>query len=260
MNFTAAETDAQQFVNGFAQGFANQAARVKAIEVRIKERIATAQPSTTPEQAAQIANGIGYTSSSGLVASIGASSNDFESMALGTGYQAGLTGKEPLYTPEAMNGAVNDYANIKKASLAQPAKPAPTNEPAVTKNIEAGQAFLTQNSQKEGVFALPSGLQYEVLQEGDGEQPTINSTVTTHYKGLLMDGTVFDSSYERGQPASFPLRNVIKGWQQGIPLMKKGAKYRFFIPARLAYGNRGMEPKIPGGALLIFEVELLGVK
>lgn len=124
---------------------------------------------------------------------------------------------------------------------------------------EAGEKFLAENAKKPGVVALPSGLQYEVVKEAEGPKPTLASTVTTHYHGTLIDGTVFDSSVERGEPISFPLNAVIKGWQEGIPLMSEGAKYRFFIPAHLAYGTTAMG-KIPGGSALIFEVNLLSFK
>ncbi len=126
-------------------------------------------------------------------------------------------------------------------------------------HLEAGETFLTQNAQKDNIQSLPNGLQYEVLQPGTGPQPNIKSKVQVHYKGTLIDGTEFASSYKRGQPATFPLSNVIAGWQQGIPLMKEGAKYRLFVPNKLAYGLTSPSPDIPPGALLIFEVELLKV-
>jgi len=130
---------------------------------------------------------------------------------------------------------------------------------AAEKAIKAGQAFLESNAEKEGVVTLPSGLQYEVLVEGNGARPTINDKVKTHYHGTLADGTVFDSSIDRGEPISFPLRGVIRGWQEGIPLMPIGAKYRFYIPQELAYGMRSPSPSIPPGSMLIFDVELLGI-
>ena len=110
----------------------------------------------------------------------------------------------------------------------------------------------------EGVITTESGLQYEVLVEGDGAKPSRNDQVTVHYKGTLTDGTVFDSSYDRGQPATFPLNRVVKGWQEGIPLMPVGSKYKFTIPPDLGYGSRSMG-KIPANATLIFEVELLEI-
>lgn len=130
---------------------------------------------------------------------------------------------------------------------------------AAAKAIEEGKLFLENNSKKEGIFTLPSGLQYEILQDAEGPKPTKSSKVKTHYHGTLIDGTVFDSSVKRGQPISFGLDQVIRGWQEGIPLMSIGAKYRFFIPQNLAYGLSSPSSDIPGGSALIFEVELLGI-
>jgi FKBP-type peptidyl-prolyl cis-trans isomerase FklB len=126
-------------------------------------------------------------------------------------------------------------------------------------NLEAGQKFLEENAKKEGVVSLPSGLQYEVLKEGDGARPTEFNKVTCHYHGTLINGTVFDSSVQRGQPASFPLNMVIKGWTEGLQLMGIGSKYRFFIPPHLGYGDRQVSAEIGPNSTLIFEVELLGI-
>lgn len=123
----------------------------------------------------------------------------------------------------------------------------------------AGEEFLKSNKTAEGVVETPSGLQYKVITEGSGENPTAQDVVEVHYTGKLLDGTVFDSSVERGQPAKFPLNGVIPGWTEGLQLMKPGAKYILYIPAALAYGDRGTGP-IPGGATLIFEVELISVE
>lgn len=125
---------------------------------------------------------------------------------------------------------------------------------------EEGEKFLAENAKKEGVKVLPSGLQYEVLREGTGKQPSATSTVECHYEGTLIDGTKFDSSYNRNQTATFGLNQVIKGWTEGVQLMKEGAKYRFFIPYTLAYGERGAGGSIPPCAALIFIVELVAVK
>ncbi len=126
-------------------------------------------------------------------------------------------------------------------------------------NLKAGQDFLDANKQKPGVVALPSGLQYEIIKEGNGPKPTAFDKVTCHYHGTLIDGTVFDSSVKRGQPAAFPLSAVIKGWTEGVALMPLGSKWRFFIPPALGYGDRQVGPTIGPNSTLIFEVELLGI-
>lgn len=134
------------------------------------------------------------------------------------------------------------------------------NQKAVALNLEKGSEFLAENSKKEGVKTTASGLQYEVLQSGSGEShPTASSTVRVHYHGTLIDGTVFDSSVERGETISFPLNRVIPGWTEGVQLMKVGDKFRFFIPSNLGYGNRSAG-KIPAGSTLIFDVELFEIQ
>lgn len=124
-------------------------------------------------------------------------------------------------------------------------------------NLQAGQAFLTTNKTKEGVTELPSGLQYEILVAGAGEKPLAHNEVTCHYHGTLIDGTVFDSSVQRGRPASFPLNMVIKGWTEGLQLMPTGSKWRFFIPPHLGYGDRQVSAQIGPNSTLIFDVELI---
>ena len=124
---------------------------------------------------------------------------------------------------------------------------------------ETGEKYLAENAKKDGVVTTASGLQYKVLSEGSGKQPTAKDTVKCHYEGFLIDGSVFDSSVQRGEPATFPLQQVIAGWTEGLQLMKEGAKYRFFIPYRLGYGEGGAGAAIPPFATLIFDVELLQV-
>ena len=123
-----------------------------------------------------------------------------------------------------------------------------------------GKAFLTENGKKEEVVTLPSGLQYEVLREGNGRKPDATDKVECHYEGTLINGQVFDSSYQRGETATFGLNQVIKGWTEGLQLMQEGAKYRFFIPYNLAYGEQGAGRSIAPFATLIFDVELIKVK
>ncbi|MFN8152741.1 MAG: FKBP-type peptidyl-prolyl cis-trans isomerase [Bacteroidia bacterium] len=126
-------------------------------------------------------------------------------------------------------------------------------------NLKKGQAFLEENKKKDGVKVTASGMQYIVLKEGTGAKPTLNDKVTTHYHGTLLDGTVFDSSVERGQPASFPVSGVIPGWTEALQMMSVGSKWKLFLPANLAYGERGAGGKIGPNSVLIFEVELLSI-
>lgn len=125
---------------------------------------------------------------------------------------------------------------------------------------EEGKAFLAANKEKEGVVELPSGLQYKVLREGDGESPTTSNRVEVHYEGKLINGNIFDSSYQRGETITFGVTQVISGWTEALQLMKPGAKWQLFIPSELAYGDRGAGRDIPPGATLIFDVELISIQ
>lgn len=126
-------------------------------------------------------------------------------------------------------------------------------------NLAQGKQFLEENGKKPGVVVLASGLQYEIITEGTGPKPKATDKVTCHYHGTLIDGTIFDSSVQRGQPATFPLNMVIKGWTEGLQLMSQGSKWRFFIPPQLGYGDRQVSAKIGPNSTLIFDVELLGI-
>jgi len=138
------------------------------------------------------------------------------------------------------------------------AKQAAKQAKETAENLAAGTAFLEANKAKEGVKVLPSGLQYKVITEGTGNTPTADDKVKTHYRGTLIDGTEFDSSYKRNKPAEFPVKGVIKGWTEALQLMKEGGKWELYIPANLAYGERG-RPSIPANSTLIFEIELLEI-
>jgi len=128
------------------------------------------------------------------------------------------------------------------------------------KNKAKGEKFLAENARKEGVKTTASGLQYQVIKPGDGAKPKVTDKVKVNYEGTLIDGTVFDSSYKRGQPVTFPLNRVIKGWTEGLQLMPVGSKYRFFLPSELAYGPRGAGGKIGPNSTLVFDVELLSIE
>ena len=127
------------------------------------------------------------------------------------------------------------------------------------KNMEEGKAFLEANKKRDSVVTLPSGLQYKILVKGTGKTPSVDDTVTTHYKGMLIDGTEFDNSYKRGEPATFPVKGVIPGWTEALQLMPVGSKWELFIPSELAYGERGAGQVIGPNSTLIFEVELLSI-
>jgi FKBP-type peptidyl-prolyl cis-trans isomerase FklB len=155
-------------------------------------------------------------------------------------------GKKTNITEANANDIIMQLMNKAQASKVQPA-------------VKAGQDFLAKNKTKPGVKTTASGIQYEVVKEGSGPKPAATDTVVVHYKGTLLDGTEFDNSYTRGEPATFPLNRVIQGWTEGVALMPVGSKYKLYIPHTLAYGVNDNGP-IPGGSLLVFEVELLEIK
>lgn len=162
------------------------------------------------------------------------------------GFREGQSGDASLGVAAA-NARVKEYLQEKQEKASAGAR-------------KGGEDFLAENAKRPEVKVTDSGLQYEVLKEGTGASPTATETVEVHYHGTLIDGTVFDSSVDRGKTIEFPLNRVISGWTEGVQLMKEGAKYRFFIPWNLAYGERGSAPKIPPYAALIFDVELFEVK
>lgn len=164
-----------------------------------------------------------------------------------------LTGKEPQVSDQEAQKLVTTFFEE------QEAKQRVAAAEKYKDNKEKGEAWLANKAMEEGVVALPSGLLYQVLNEGSGKKPTAADTVECHYEGRLIDGTVFDSSYKRGESATFPLNGVIAGWTEGVQLMSEGAKYRFFIPYQLAYGERGAGQAIPPFAALVFDVELIKV-
>ncbi|HPF51201.1 MAG TPA: FKBP-type peptidyl-prolyl cis-trans isomerase [Draconibacterium sp.] len=159
-----------------------------------------------------------------------------------------FTGERPQMDPEEANRILEVFVNGQH----------PENGNS-TKNLEEGLAFLAENKKKSEVVELPSGLQYEVLNEGEGDIPTANDQVRCHYHGTLIDGTVFDSSVQRGKPAVFPVSGVIQGWVEALQLMSVGSKWKLFIPSELAYGQRGAGAAIGPNSTLVFEVELLEI-
>lgn len=168
--------------------------------------------------------------------------------AFAQGLKEQLGGEETKVSVDEANGIIQAYLEKERVKQFESVK-------------SAGEAFLAANKSKEGVVELPSGLQYKVIKEGSGAKPTLDDAVTAHYHGTLADGTVFDSSVERGQPATFPLNGVIRGWQEGLQYMSVGSKHILYVPYQLAYGEQGSgNGSIGPYEMLIFEVELLGIE
>lgn len=157
-----------------------------------------------------------------------------------------FTGEQPQMDPEEANRILEAFVSGEQAGDS-------------SKNLEEGLTFLATNKKKPGVTELPSGLQFEILNEGDGEMPAATDKVRCHYHGTLIDGTVFDSSVERGKPAIFPVNGVIQGWVEALQLMSVGSKWKLYIPSELAYGQRGAGASIGPNTALVFEVELLEI-
>lgn len=196
---------------------------------------------------------VGYIIGQNYGFSLKQQSVEFDVDAFIDGFKEGFKGMTNVFSEEEMNDIMMKFQSDLRAK--QELKRKELGE----KNLKIGKEFLEANKKKEGVKETESGLQYKVEKEGEGENPTAADTVTVNYRGTTIDGTEFDSSYKRNQPATFPLKNVIKGWTEGLQLMKPGAKYTFYIPGDLAYGstgNRNIEPN----SVLIFEVELISVK
>lgn len=179
---------------------------------------------------------------------------DIDPDVLSRGLKDALSGSALLMSEEEMLAVKNAFRQEMMAKQAEETKKL------AEKNKKAGEAFLEENKKKEGVKTLPSGLQYKVITEGTGKSPKTTDTVTVNYRGTSIDGVEFDSSYKRGQPATFPVNGVIPGWTEALQLMKEGAKWQIFIPASLAYGEKGAGNIIGPNATLIFEVELISIK
>lgn len=174
--------------------------------------------------------------------------DEFDLDAFMEGFRHAMKGQSSSFTPEESNAIIQQFAQQ-------------AQEKKFKKNIQEGEAFHQEKAKNDHVTTLPSGLQYEVLKEGDGPRPKATDEVVTHYEGTLIDGSVFDSSIKRGEPAAFGLNQVIKGWTEGIQLMNVGSKYRFYIPADLAYGaNPHPQSPIEPHMSLIFDVELIDIK
>lgn len=170
-----------------------------------------------------------------------------------TGLKDGSTGQKSNLTDDEMAKALLEFKKINESKQLLKFKQR------AAENLKIGEAFLSENTKKAGIVTRPSGLQYQILKSGSGKTPTAKSNVSVLYEGRLIDGTIFDSSIARDQPVDFKANQVIQGWTEGLQLMKEGAKYRFFIPAKLAYGEIGSGDSIEPNSTLIFDVELLKV-
>ena len=179
---------------------------------------------------------------------------DIDADVLFMGLKDSLAGKELQLTDEEMAGEIQTFQQEMQAKITA------EREKAVAKNQVEGETFLAENAKQEGVVVTESGLQYKVLEPGEGDSPGPADMATVHYRGTLIDGTQFDSSYDRGQPATFPVGGVIAGWTEALQLMKPGAKWQLVIPAGLAYGERGAGQNIGPNATLLFDVELISIE
>jgi len=184
---------------------------------------------------------------------IGRQNADIDIAVLTSGIKDAMSGAKPLLTEEEMREAMMAFQKEMQK------KETKAGRKSMDKNAKEGKEFLEKNKKRKDVKVTTSGLQYRVIKEGTGKQPGRNDRVTVNYSGTLIDGTEFDSSYKRGQPATFPVGGVIKGWTEALQLMKEGAKYELFIPSELAYGERGAGARIGPNSTLIFTVELISV-
>ncbi len=197
---------------------------------------------------------LSYSLGMDIGSSLKTQSIDIDPDILAQGLKDTLSGGTMLLTEEEFK---NTMINFQKTMTA---KQAEVMNALGEKNREEGASFLAANKEKEGVVVLPSGLQHKVIEEGSGDSPKATDNVTVHYAGTLINGTKFDSSYDRGEPATFPVNGVIAGWTEALQLMKPGAKWQLFIPSDLAYGERGAGEQIGPHSALIFDVELISVQ
>jgi len=220
----------------------------------------TAVPFTLKTQKDKVSYAIGMNIGQGVGASIRQQSVDVDQAILLRGMKDALAGSKLLLTNEEVRKILTDLTmEARKKQEEQMKAAAEQAKITAGTNKKSGEEFLAANKAKEGVVTLPSGLQYKILTEGAGPKPTTTDTVTCNYRGTLVNGNEFDSSYKRGQAASFPVTGVIKGWTEALQLMPVGSKWQLYIPSEMAYGDPG-RPGIPPGSTLIFEVELLSIQ
>ena len=219
-----------------------------------KPRTATAPASSQPLVLKTDKEKLSYAIGMNIGAGMKKDTLDIDPTVLTRGIKDALTGAKTSMTEEEARTIVNAFrTEMVKKQQAEAQKAGEANK-------QAGEKFLAENKTKEGVVALPSGLQYKIVKQGDGPKPTASDTVVTNYRGTLIDGKEFDSSYKRGQPATFPVGQVIKGWTEALQLMPVGSKWQLFIPANLAYGERSPGGDIGPNSTLIFDIELLSIQ
>lgn len=248
----------EKLLEGIDDGYANAAPKVKQDELKAQHVAFMAHMQAGEEKDFQDEKGV-LSYFTGYQVGKNFSANGIDALdkdEIVAGINAAKEGKEPRLDEAGRKAAMDAMDEVVKAKAKVKAEEAKAKAEKV--KVESAK-FLEDNAKKEGVKVTESGLQYQVIKEGEGAKPKATDTVKVHYAGTLVDGTKFDSSYDRGEPTSFPLNRVIKGWTEGLQLMPVGSKYRFFIPSDLGYGDMGAGANIPGGAALIFDVELLEI-
>ena len=211
--------------------------------------VSAAQPDAIKGENEQVNYSLGYQ----MGTELRGQSIELNPEVLMRGIQDGVSGAHPAMTPEETSRTLFE---LRRRVAAQRQK---ESQESARENLERAKAFLAENAKRKGVIVRPSGLQYRIIEEGDGKMPTPTDMVSVHYRGTFIDGPEFDNSYLRGQPAQFTVNAVIQGWTEALPLMKEGGKWELFIPPELAYGVQGMGSLVPPNSLLRFEIELISV-
>ena len=247
----------EKVAEGYKDGFAKKSPAVKQEEIQEAHQkyleFSKEKADKVYEDPGTLSYYNGYTMGVGFVRMQMAS---LDADSLIAGMKDAKEGKEPKFNDDKRKEIM---AQFEQAAMEKQQELLKAQQEKAAKIKEESKKFLEENAKKEGVKVTESGLQYTIIKEGEGAKPKATDTVKVHYKGTLTDGTEFDSSYKRGEPISFPLNGVIKGWTEGLQLMPVGSTYRFFIPSDLGYGDRGAGADIPGGAALIFDVELIDI-
>lgn len=257
MGLSKDEKNPDKFIEGLKMGMKGDKEAFKKAQTVLQGRMQTKTVSADVKTAGEVAYNLGLSAIGGLATEVSIPASDFDLKVLKSAFMAAEAGETLKMTEDEMNQLLQTYFEPKNKEYQAKIEARKKAEASV--NIEAGKKFMAENAKKKGVITMANGMQYEIIKDATGRKPTKMDKVKTHYHGTLINGDVFDSSVDRGAPIDFPLSGVIKGWQEGIPLMSIGAKYRFYIPQELAYGMQSPSPKIPAGSTLIFEVELLDI-